>query len=201
MSEKIENTATLQEQLGEFRITHLVKNMTSQNHRWDYISCGHGNNVLLLLEGAGAAGEVEFQRILKFEKSRRVISVTYPATAVTMQDLVAGIAAIIEAEGAHKIAIHGHSLGGAIAQCFVRAHPEMTNELILANIAVASRRRIRLARVFGYVLSVLPWALIGTMVKTRLAPEPVGSGGAGTGILSRIFRRNGQTLPDKRAYH
>jgi pimeloyl-ACP methyl ester carboxylesterase len=178
MSEKIENSATLQEQLREFRTTHPVKNIASQNHRWNYICCGQGDRVLLLLEGAGAAGEVEFQRILKFEKSRRIISVTYPATAVTMQDLVTGIAAILETENVRKAAVHGHSLGGALAQCFLRAHPEMVSESILANIGVASRRRIRLARIFGYVLSVLPSALIGTMVKSALGrnlsalPEP-----------------------------
>lgn len=164
----VENAVTLEEQLGAFRATHPVKSLTSLGHSWRYISCGEGRDVLLLLEGAGADAEVEFQRILKFQKERRVISVTYPATAFIMQHLTAGIMAILEAEGVRTAAVHGHSLGGALAQCFVRAYPERVSELILANIGVAGARRVMLARILSHVLPVLPGALIGAMVKSML---------------------------------
>lgn len=174
----VENTVTLDGQLEAFRAAHPVKSLTSLGHAWRYISCGEGKDVLLLLEGAGADAEVEFQRILKFEKKRRVISVTYPATAFAMQHLTAGVMAILDVEGVRTAAVHGHSLGAALAQCFVREHPERVSELILANIGVAGARRIKLARIFGHVLSVLPGALIGPMTKSilnrnmSLLPEP-----------------------------
>lgn len=165
----VENTVTIEGQLGAFRATHPVKSLTSLGHSWRYISCGEGRGVLLLLEGAGADAEVEFQRILKFQNWRRVISVTYPATAFAMQHLVAGVTAILEAEGARMAAVRGHSLGGALAQCFVRAYPERVSELILANIGVASTRRVMLARIFSHVLPVLPVALIDAMAKSVLS--------------------------------
>ena len=164
----IENAVTLEGQLGAFRATHPVKSLTSLGHSWHYISCGEGKDVLLLLEGAGADAEVEFQRILKFQKERRVISVTYPATAFAMQHLTAGIAAILEAEGIRTAAVHGHSLGAALAQCFVREYPEKVSKLILANIGVAGARRAMLARILSHTMSVLPGALIGPMVKNML---------------------------------
>ena len=174
----VENTVTLEGQLEAFRAAHTVKSLTSLGHSWRYISCGESKDVLLLLEGAGADAEVEFQRILKFEKKRRVISVTYPATAFAMQHLTAGVMAILDVEGVRTSAVHGHSLGAALAQCFVREYPERVSELILANIGVASTRRVKLARIFGHVLSVLPGALIGPMTNSLLArnmsllPEP-----------------------------
>ena len=164
----VENAVTLEEQIGAFRTTHPVKSLTSLGHSWRYISCGEGRDVLLLLEGACATAEVEFQRILKFQKGRRVISVTYPATAFAMQHLTAGITAILEAEGVRTAAVHGHSLGAALAQCFVRVYPERVSELILANIGVAGARRVMLARILSHVLSVLPGVLIGAMVKSVL---------------------------------
>ncbi|MGD0571865.1 MAG: alpha/beta hydrolase [Sedimentisphaerales bacterium] len=164
----VENAIILDVQLEAFRATHTVKSLTSQGHLWRYISCGEGKNVLLLLEGAGADAEVEFQRILKFHNERRVISVSYPATAFAMRHLTAGVAAILDAEGVQTAAVHGHSLGAALAQCFVRECPERVSELILANIGVAGARRIKLARILSHVLSVLPGALIGPMVKSML---------------------------------
>jgi pimeloyl-ACP methyl ester carboxylesterase len=167
-TDAVENTVTLEEQLAAFRAAHQVKSLTSLGHLWRYISCGEGRDVLLLLEGAGANAEVEFQRILKFEKKRRVISVSYPETAFAMQHLTAGVMAILEAEGVRTAAIHGHSLGAALAQCFVREYPEKVSELILANIGVAGARRIMLARILSHCLSVLPGALIGPMTKSML---------------------------------
>ena len=178
MPNTVENTVTLEGQLEAFRATHAVKSLTSQGHLWRFISCGEGKDVLLLLEGAGADAEVEFQRILKFQKGRRVISVSYPATAFAMRHLTDGIMAILDAEGVRTAAVHGHSLGAALAQCFVREYPERVSKLILANIGVASARRVKLARIFGHVLSVLPGALIGPMTNSMLTrnlsllPEP-----------------------------
>jgi pimeloyl-ACP methyl ester carboxylesterase len=62
----------------------------------------------------------------------RVISPAYPA-AHTMDALVDGLVAILDAEGVEQVDVLGSSFGGFVAQCFVRRYPERVGSLILAN--------------------------------------------------------------------
>ena len=160
---------TLRQHFAAFSLSHPPKTLPVGRHKWTYLSCGRGDHVLLLLEGGGAVADIDFQRILEFEASRRVISVGYPVTATNMSDLVTGIAAVMEAEAVQKAVIYGHSLGGAVAQCFARTYPNRVRELVLANIAVASRWRAAMARLLGVLLPVLPSGLLRKLMKAGLA--------------------------------
>jgi pimeloyl-ACP methyl ester carboxylesterase len=162
------STEPLWRELKRFRATHAEVSLVSLGHSWRYISSGKGDHALLIFEGSCAIAEAEFQRIFAFEPRCRVVSVSYPATASRMQDLVAGVAAILDSLGLRTAALLGHSLGGALAQCVVRSHPERVSHLLLANIAVAATPRVMGARVLSRLLPLLPEALIRAMLTAAL---------------------------------
>ncbi len=123
------------EQLRVFRANHPAKYLETTNTGWQYITCGQGPETLVLLVGGARFGEIWFQLITTFEHNYRLIAPTYPSL-MTMTALVDGIAAILEAEQILWTHMLGTSLGGCLAQCFVRKYPEWVDHLILSNTSV-----------------------------------------------------------------
>jgi pimeloyl-ACP methyl ester carboxylesterase len=111
------------EQLLVFRSLHPVKRLTVHATEWEYLAGGQSEETLVLLTGGLNCSEVWFQIMTEFEKTCRVLAIRYPCVA-TVAELVEGVAAILDAEYAHQAHILGESLGGMVAQCFVRRYPE-----------------------------------------------------------------------------
>lgn len=120
------------EQLLRFRSTHPYKHLTVETNIWQYIFCGQGKEALTLLAGGLSIGEAWFQIILALEQEYQIIAPTYPP-ATTMAQLIDGVASILESEGIRQVNLLGASMGGMVAQCFVRRYPEKVSKLILAN--------------------------------------------------------------------
>jgi pimeloyl-ACP methyl ester carboxylesterase len=70
-------------------------------------------------------------------RQHRVIAPAYPP-AGSMADLVAGVAAVLDAEQIATAHVVGSSFGGYVAKCLVRAHPERVDSLVLAQTGVDS---------------------------------------------------------------
>ena len=87
-----------QDRLLRFRSTHPVKRLTAGGTQWEYITSGRGDETLLILPGLLGIGEMSFQHILAFEDEYRVIAPSYPLALTTVEQMVAGIAAILDAE-------------------------------------------------------------------------------------------------------
>jgi pimeloyl-ACP methyl ester carboxylesterase len=64
--------------------------------------------------------------------------------------------------------IHGHSLGGAVAQAYVRAHPDQVRTVALANIGVPSAQRMRLARLLMLLLTLIPGRAARSLFEARI---------------------------------
>src|SRR2546430_17005813 len=64
--------------LKEFRLTHPYKQLLIGDTKWEYISCGQGEQTLLLLPGALSVGESTFPLIAAFENEFRIIAPSYP---------------------------------------------------------------------------------------------------------------------------
>src|SRR6267143_6826859 len=108
--------------LKEFRLTHPYKQLIIGNTNWEYISCGQGEQTLLLLPGALSVGESTFPLITAFEDEYRIIAPS-DALSLTVTGLCRGLAQILESEALNQAHVFGGSYGGLVAQYFVRQHP------------------------------------------------------------------------------
>ncbi|MDB5707332.1 MAG: pip 1 [Sphingomonas bacterium] len=108
-----------------------------------YRSCGHGPTVVILPGGPGLdasymgdiaeAVAADGRRAILLEQrgtgeSRAAIG---DGSRLTVAGSVADVEALRRALGAERIAVIGHSFGGAIAQAFAAAHPDHVERLIL----------------------------------------------------------------------
>lgn len=153
------------ERLRAFRSRHLYQYLSVGAIRWEYLVCGRGAETLLFLPGGLRVAEVGFELITALEPGYRVIAPTYPAVR-TLAPLVEGLARILDAEGARRVAVLGASYGGAIAQAFVRRYPERVDKLILANTGVpTTAREIALLKRLTKVLPLVPYGALRVVLQ------------------------------------
>jgi len=156
------------EQLRSFRSTHPYKHLTVAGTNWEYISCGRGEESLVFLAGGLGIGEAWFQPIMAFENEYRVITPTYPPTT-TIAQLVDGLKGILESEGIHQAHLLGTSMGGMVAQCFVRKYPEGMGKLILGNTIVPNKTYAEQLKKKSRMLSFVPLWVLRTLAKRPIS--------------------------------
>lgn len=120
------------DKLDSFRLTHPNKRLTVNGVEWEYISCGNGEDTLLLLAGGMGVGEVFFSHILEFEKDYKVIVPTFPAVN-TISELSEGIVSIMKNEGINRYNILGQSFGGILAQELIYKYPQNVDAVVLSH--------------------------------------------------------------------
>jgi pimeloyl-ACP methyl ester carboxylesterase len=117
--------------LESFRRTHPYKEIQVEGRRWRYVVGGQGKRTLLLFPGGTLVPDTYFILLEALEHDYHVIVPAYAAVP-TMAELVTGAGAILDREGVEGVDVMGSSFGGYVAQCFVRAHPDRVDRLILA---------------------------------------------------------------------
>ena len=135
-------------ELRALRGTHPYRSVMVAGVEWKYIAGAvpeEGMPALLVLGGGFSFGDSAFRTITAFEPRFRVLSPSYPAVR-TMAELVAGVAAILDAEGIRSASIFGHSLGAGVAHAFARRYPQRVDKLILSGFGLYTRGHARLAR-------------------------------------------------------
>jgi pimeloyl-ACP methyl ester carboxylesterase len=125
--------------LKAFRLAHPYKQLTAGDMQWHYISCGRGEQTLLLLPGALSVGESTFPLITALENEYRIIAPSY-TLSLTMRGLCEGISRILEAENVNEVDVCGGSYGGLVAQYFVRQYPAKVRSLILLHTFILTHR-------------------------------------------------------------
>jgi pimeloyl-ACP methyl ester carboxylesterase len=153
--------------LKAFRRSHPYKQLTIGDTQWQYISCGRGEQTLLLLPGALSVGESLFPLITAFEDDYRVIAPSY-ALSLTMRGLCEGISRILEAEGVNEVHVFGGSYGGLVAQYFVRQYPLKVRSLILLHTFILTQRYAKPLWIAGKLFPALPQSLFVPVLKFRL---------------------------------
>lgn len=157
--------------LKDFRRTHPYKQLTISDTkgetRWQYISCGQGNDTLLLLPGALSVGESVFPFIEAFENDYRIIAPSY-ALAQTMSGLCSGIAEILAAEGLNQVHVLGGSYGGLVAQYFARQYQNKTRSLVLSHTFVLTPKLAKPLWIAGKLFPALPGSLFAPILRLRL---------------------------------
>ncbi|MDV8147445.1 alpha/beta hydrolase [Arthrobacter sp. B10-11] len=158
-------------ELRAFRATHPYRSLTVGGVEWQYVA-GHSAEgerpALLVLGGGFSFGDSAFRTITAFEPGFRVISPSYPAVR-TMAELLAGVAAILDAEGVHSANIFGHSLGAGVAHAFARRYSQRVDKLVLSGFGLYTRAHARLVGAFLRLFSVLPKAALAAFYRPRVA--------------------------------
>jgi pimeloyl-ACP methyl ester carboxylesterase len=153
--------------LKEFRLAHPYKQLIVGETRWQYISCGQGEQTLLLLPGALSVGESTFPLITSLENKYRIIAPSYPLS-LTMTGLCHGLANILEREGLNHAHVFGGSYGGLVAQYFVRQYPAKVRSLIFSHTFVLTRKLAKPMWLAGKIFPAFPRRLFVPILKLRL---------------------------------
>lgn len=153
--------------LKKFRSTHPLQHRTIGDTDWEYISCGQGEQVLLLLPGALSVGESTFPLITALENEYRIVAPSY-ALSLNMAGLCDGIANILEAEGLNRVHLLGGSYGGLVAQYFVRRHPDRVSSLVLSHTFVLTPKFATPLWIAGKLFPSLPRSVFVPLLKLRL---------------------------------
>jgi|SRR5882672_2616734 len=153
--------------LKAFRRTHPYKQLIVGDTKWEYISCGQGEQTLLLLPGALSVGESTFPLITGFENEYRIIAPSY-ALSLTMTGLCRGLADILESEALNQVHVFGGSYGGLVAQYFVRQYPAKARSLILSHTFVLAPKLAKPLWLAGKLFPAFPKGLFVPILKLRL---------------------------------
>jgi len=163
----------LSRRLESFRRTHPYKEIQVEGRQWRYVVGGQGERTLLLFPGGTLVPDTYFMLLETLEHDYHVIVPAYAAVP-TMAELVTGATAILDAEGVERVDVMGSSFGGYVAQCFVRAHPDRVDRLILAVTGVRHFVSSTPLYLLAQFIKVLPasavrfmmWRLWSTLVTT-----------------------------------
>lgn len=173
-SQGVDETLDLSSRLESYRRTHPYKVIQIEGRQWRHVVGGQGERTLLLFPGGTLIPDTYFMLLEDLERSSRVIVPAYAAVP-TMAELVTGATAILDAEVVKRVDVMGSSFGGSVAQCFVRAHPERVDRLVLAVTGVRHFvSSATLLYLFTQLMKVLPasavrfmmWRLWSTLVTT-----------------------------------
>ena len=151
--------------LASFRSTYPPRSLTVEGVGWTYRVGGAGARPLLLLPGLQGAGEATFELAEHFTRTRRFIAPSYPAEATSMQALVHGTTAIVEAEGGGAVHVRGASFGGLIAQWLVRQAPHVVHSLILSHTGAPNPESARANRRVLTMLRLMPAAWVSALMR------------------------------------
>jgi pimeloyl-ACP methyl ester carboxylesterase len=157
----------LKEQLLCFRQNHPQKHLILSVLEWDYIVGGKGPEALVLCVGGSRSSDPAFRLITTLEEKYYVITPTYPY-ASRMEQLVEGIHAILEAEGIQQAHLWGTSLGGMVAQCFVRRYPGEVKSLIVGDTFVPNQALADHERKEANLLRFIPLRPLIPWVRSRM---------------------------------
>jgi pimeloyl-ACP methyl ester carboxylesterase len=134
---------------------------------WRYRAFGNSEQPLLLLPGGELVDDLGFEFGLAISEDHRVIYPAYPR-ASSMEELTDGLIAILDAESIGQVDILGASFGGAVAQVFVRRHPDRTRNLVLSNTGVPMPSLAFPVSVTYRIAKALPWRLTAKLLRKLL---------------------------------
>ncbi len=144
-----------------------TRGLNVDGHHWRYDMAGRGDQALLLLTGGAGEGKPIPDALGPLADDITLIAPVYPPVA-TIEQLLNGIAWLLDREGIPTAHVFGASLGGAIAQCLVRRNPDRVRSLMLANTAGPVPWAGPVVRAMRTVLRILPGGWLVETMKKKL---------------------------------
>lgn len=131
---------------------HPVQKIIVDGKERKYIVGGNGNTTLLVLPGSGQDGLSCYDLVEKFEKKYKVIAIYYDNLR-SLQEFYSYVNAILKKEKVKTLYIYGLSLGGFLAQHYVREFKNKVSKLILSHTgSTKSKTVIRKVAIPGKIL-------------------------------------------------
>jgi len=158
----------LAQTLLEFRQTHPLCILMLGTGRWEYMSGGMGERTIFIVGGGGSSAESMFSINAALESSFHVVSVGISASASTAEEVIGGIAAILDSLGVEQAIFLGHSLGGMVVQSFAVRHPQRVAGLVLSSTGFYLGARAALLPAAATLMSRLPEAWLLRMVSSQM---------------------------------
>lgn len=143
-----------------------MKTVESFGRTYQYRIGGSGKP-LLLLHGMGGTSDFWWQQFIHYQNQFTVIAPTYPAVN-TLEELSAGILAILDKEGLTDVTVLGTSLGGYLAQYLTAQNPNRFSKVILSNTFPPNNILSAKNRWQGLALRIAPEWLVWKIYKGGL---------------------------------
>lgn len=156
-----------QAEFDKFQNTGVMKRVRTGIVTWEYYVHGDGLDSVLILNGGGSVPEASFMYVNALSQKFRVITPSIPEVT-TVKECLDGIITILQTEGVKKFHVIGFSMGGMLAQCLVRQHPELIKKLILFVSMLPSKEYAKKYRRYGWGISIVPEFLFGWISKRSL---------------------------------
>jgi len=151
-----------------FLDSHPVKDLDFRGNKWEYRIGGSGEGTIVLLTGGGSNAEIWFKIIAEFEKHYRMVAPRYPPV-MTMKELIGGLETVMNRENIKQAHLIGLSLGGMLAQCFVRRYPERVTSLILSSTAGPDKHVTGHMKREEFLMRLAPFSLLRPVAKHQLS--------------------------------
>ncbi len=117
--------------LEEFYSKHPIRRITINNTEWEYIVSGQGKKTILIFPGGGQSAQANFRLIQALESKYTVIVPTiYSADGIS--EFCFAINTILERESVSKVILYGLSIGGLMAQSYLKRNRDKVTSLILS---------------------------------------------------------------------
>lgn len=155
--------------LREFRKLHPAQSFYAGSDRWEFVESGQGINTVVIVGGGGSTAESMLSVNAHLSTCSRVISIGIPAKAMSIDNVVCGMNAILESLGVDKAVFLGHSLGGMIVQYFALRRPRHVAGLVLSGTAFYLGIRSYLLPLVSRFMARAPEAMLVYLVKSQMS--------------------------------
>ncbi len=165
-------SSELSECLCKFRMEHAIKRISYRGTKWEYITGGTGDKVLLVLPGAFRSAESSFNFIRLFEGAYHVITPTYPPL-LAVKEMMDGIINILDNEALQNASLLGQSYGGWMAQLLIHSYPERFVKLVLSStgpLTISKNENLMLSQVLK-ILPKIPTGFLRKLLKRGFRSE------------------------------
>jgi pimeloyl-ACP methyl ester carboxylesterase len=152
-------TSVWREWLQAFRANHIPQTLQTHGHTWRYLTGGRGADVALLLHGSECDAESLFGAMTLLERRYTVLAPTYPTDMTSLDELCAGLAALLESVGSPALVV-GYSLGGYVAQALAERRPDLAPRLALCNTGGPALTALRMVRLQYGAFAAMPEPLL-----------------------------------------
>jgi pimeloyl-ACP methyl ester carboxylesterase len=154
-------------QFQQFQVSHRIQSVKLQETLWQYVIAGHSRYPLILLPGEERFAEYWFRLVLALQNKQQVLAITLPALD-TIAAYTQGLAELLDYLKMPEIDLLGTSLGGCIAQEFVRRYPHRVRRLVLANSFLPDCRLPHLSRFFARISPHISTSYLHMLKKLHL---------------------------------
>ncbi|HVS52754.1 MAG TPA: alpha/beta fold hydrolase [Opitutaceae bacterium] len=151
-------------QFAAFRAAHPIRSIAVAGKSWRYVVGGAGP-VIVVLPGGGGDADSMFPVVAALEENFRVVAAGYSESAVTADDLVEGVRAVMNVCGVERACLLGHSLGGMVARAFAEKYPARVASLAIANSAIYTPARVRLLTIALALAACLPRPIVAALIR------------------------------------